>query len=102
MLLTKMPQASRRLLTALWATTTYFAEGLPYSIVHQISSQFFTAAGASLEAIGLTSLYGLAWNLKFAWSPLVDMISTKKKWLVRLEILLAATIALLFWPSVSF
>jgi PAT family beta-lactamase induction signal transducer AmpG len=102
MLLTKMPPAPRRLLTALWATTTYFAEGLPYSIVHQISSQFFTAAGASLEAIGLTSLYGLAWNLKFTWSPLVDMISTKKKWLVRLEILLAAAIALLFWPSMNF
>jgi MFS transporter, PAT family, beta-lactamase induction signal transducer AmpG len=99
---TNMPPASRRLLTALWVTTTYFAEGLPYSIVHQISSQFFTAAGASLEAIGLTSLYGLAWNLKFIWSPLVDMISTKKNWLVRLELLLAITVALLFWPSLNF
>lgn len=98
----KMPPASRRLLTSLWVTTTYFAEGLPYSIVHQISSQFFTAAGASLEAIGLTSLYGLAWNMKFAWSPLVDMISTKKNWLVRLELLLAIPVALLFWPSLNF
>ena len=102
MLLNKMPPAPRRLMTALWATTTYFAEGLPYSIVHQISSQFFTAAGASLQAIGLTSLYGLAWNLKFVWSPLIDLISTKKNWLVRLELLLAITVALLFWPSQNF
>jgi len=102
MLLIKMPPAPRRLLTALWATTTYFAEGLPYSIVHQISSQFFTAAGASLQAIGLTSLYGLAWNLKFVWSPFVDMVSTKKNWLVRLELLLAVAVALLFWPSQNF
>jgi len=100
--LNKMPPASRRLLTSLWATTTYFAEGLPYSIVHQISSQFFTAAGASLEAIGLTSLYGFAWNLKFVWSPLVDMIGTKKNWLVRLELLLAVVVALLYWPSLNF
>ncbi len=99
---TKMPPASRRLLTAIWATTTYFAEGLPYSIVHQISSQFFTAAGASLQAIGLTSLYGLAWNFKFVWSPLVDVISTKKNWLVRLELLLAVVVALLVWPSFNF
>jgi PAT family beta-lactamase induction signal transducer AmpG len=102
MLLITMPRAPRRLLTALWATTTYFAEGLPYSIVHQISSQFFTAAGASLQTIGLTSLYGLAWNLKFIWSPFVDTVSTKKHWLVRLEILLAIAVALLFWPSLNF
>src|SRR5438477_11498486 len=102
MLLITMPRAPRRLLTALWATTTYFAEGLPYSIVHQISSQFFTAAGASLQAIGLTSLYGLAWNLKFLWSPFVDTISTKKNWLVCLELLLAVVVAFLFWPSMNF
>jgi len=92
---------SRRSLTALWTTSTYFAEGLPYSLVHQISAQFFTAAGASLEAIGLTSLYGLAWNVKFLWSPLVDLIGNKKIWLVILELLIALIAALLIWPAKS-
>lgn len=96
------PPASRRSLTALWTTSTYFAEGLPYSLVHQISAQFFTAAGASLEAIGLTSLYGLAWNFKFLWSPLIDVISTKKTWLVALELLIALITAFLIWPATNF
>ncbi|MEW5790221.1 MAG: MFS transporter [Pseudomonadota bacterium] len=92
----------RRARTASWALSTYFAQGLPYSIVHQISAQFFTAAGASLQAIGLTSLYGLAWNLKFLWSPLVDVISSKKIWIVGIELLLALAVAALAWPAQSF
>ena len=40
--------------------STYFAEGLPFSIVHQMSAQFFTFVGASLEDVGLTALYGFA------------------------------------------
>jgi PAT family beta-lactamase induction signal transducer AmpG len=96
------PTESRRSFTALWTTSTYFAEGLPYSLVHQISAQFFTAAGASLEAIGLTSLYGLAWNMKFLWSPLVDLIGSKRKWLVALELGIALIAALLIWPAADF
>ena len=33
-----------------WTITTYFAEGLPYSMVHQVSAELFTAVGASLVA----------------------------------------------------
>ncbi|MBI3609687.1 MAG: MFS transporter [Nitrospirae bacterium] len=97
-----MPPAPRRSSTALWTMSTYFAEGLPYSIVHQISSQFFTAAGASLQAIGLTSLYGLAWNFKFLWSPLIDLLSFKKSWLVSLELMIALVAAFLTWPAMNF
>jgi MFS transporter, PAT family, beta-lactamase induction signal transducer AmpG len=96
------PPNPRRAINTLWTTSTYFAEGLPYSIVHQISAQFFTAAGASLEAIGLTSLYGLAWNFKFVWSPLIDLISSKKHWIVVLELLIAAVTAILTWPASGF
>jgi len=82
-----------------WVSSTYFAEGLPYSVVHQIASQFFTAMNASLESIGLVSLYGLAWNLKFTWSPLVDMFGTARRWLIVLELLLAAAIGWIAWPA---
>ncbi|HET6465118.1 MAG TPA: MFS transporter [Nitrospiria bacterium] len=95
------PPASRRSFTAFWTSSTYFAEGLPYSVVHQISAQFFTASGASLQAIGLTSLYGLAWNFKFLWSPLIDVFSNKKRWLVSLELLIAMAIAALTWPALG-
>jgi len=91
----------RRSSTAFWTSTTYFAEGLPYSVVHQISAQFFTASGASLQAIGLTSLYGLAWNLKFLWSPLIDIIGNKKRWVVVLELLISFVVAVLTWPVLN-
>lgn len=82
-----------------WVLTTYFAEGLPYSLVHQVSAQFFTAVGASIEAVGLTSLYGLAWNLKFLWSPLVDRFGTLRGWVLGCQVALAALVALIAWPS---
>lgn len=82
-----------------WVASTYFAEGLPYSVVHQVAAQMFTAMGASLGAIGLTSLYGLAWNLKFAWSPLVDQTGTTRRWLWLLELALAGAIALVALPA---
>jgi PAT family beta-lactamase induction signal transducer AmpG len=82
-----------------WVASTYFAEGLPYSLVHQVSGQLFTALGASLSAVGLTSLYGLAWNVKFLWSPLVDRFGTSRKWLLACELSLAAAVALVAWPA---
>lgn len=83
--------------------TTYFAEGFPYSLVRQISTVFFKDAGASLQAIGLTSLYGLPWTLKFLWAPLVDTYATKRRWLVAAElaltVLAAAMAAASVWPT---
>jgi len=73
--------------------TTYFAEGFPYSLVRVVSSVFFKDSGASLQAVGLTSLYGLPWVLKFAWAPFVDAFSTKRRWVVAMETALAATLA---------
>ncbi|WP_433935144.1 MFS transporter [Sorangium cellulosum] len=81
--------AARGASRGLWISSTYFAEGLPYAIAHKVAGEFFTAAGASLEIIGLVSLYGLPWNLKFLWSPLVDLHGSSRRWLVGAEIALA-------------
>lgn len=75
----------RRLPPYLWSFTTYFAEGFPYTIIRTISSVFFRDRGMSLEAIGLTSLYGLPWILKFLWAPQVDTYGTKRNWLIGSE-----------------
>lgn len=82
-----------------WVSSTYFAEGLPYAIVHQISSEFFTAKGATLEAIGATALFGLAWNFKALWSPLIDLFGTTRRWLIGLELAVAIAVALVAWPA---
>lgn len=82
-----------------WIASTYYAEGLPYSLVQQVSVQFFTYAGAGLQVIGLLSFFGLPWNLKLFWSPLIDLFANKKRWLVVMEIILGGVAALLIWPA---
>ena len=71
-----------------WAFTTYFAEGFPYTIIRMISSVFFRDRSVSLEGIGLTSLFGIPWVLKFLWGPLVDEYSTKRGWMLSTQFFL--------------
>lgn len=80
---------------SVWTSITYFGEGFPYSLVHALSSLFFTYSNVKLELLGLTSLYHLPWNLKFLWSSAFDQFGTKKKWIVLIEIgLLIGTLLL--------
>lgn len=74
------PSRPRR--TLLWTVSSYFGEGLPWSFLHQMATEFLTASGASKTAIGSTSLFHLAVTLKFVWSPLVDLVGRKRHWLL--------------------
>ena len=71
-----------------WAFTTYFAEGFPYTIIRMVSSVFFRDMKVSLEAIGLTSLFGIPWVIKFLWGPQIDEYATKRRWMLSLQFLL--------------
>ncbi len=71
-----------------WAFTTYFAEGFPYTTIRIVSSVFFRDMKVSLEAIGLTSLFGIPWVIKFLWGPQIDEYATKRRWMVSLQFLL--------------
>ena len=79
---------SRR--TLLWTGTTYFGEGLPWSFLHQLATEFLTAIGASKTQIGSTSLLHLAVTFKFVWSPIVDLFGRRRTWVVLLQLLLGA------------
>ena len=85
-----MTDTSRKKLQTphVWTFTTYFAEGFPYSIIRTISSVFFRDMKVSLEAIGLTSLFGLPWALKFLWGPQIDQFGTKRRWMLTMQLLL--------------
>ena len=76
----------------LWCFSTYFAEGFPFSIIRSVSALFFRDRGVSLEAVGLTTLFGLPWILKFFWGPLVDEFATKRRWLLAMQAALAVLI----------
>ena len=71
-----------------WTLTTYFAEGFPYTVIRIISSVFFRDMRVGLEGIGLTSLFGLPWVLKFLWGPYVDLYGTKRSWMLSMQSLL--------------
>ena len=78
-----------------WVSTTYFAEGYPYAIVNNLADIMFKELGASLQVVGLTSLFHLPWNLKFLWAPFVDDYETKRRWLIGIEVALTIVIVLL-------
>lgn len=73
----------------LWVSVLYFAQGLPYTVVNLMSVIFLKGMGTSNELIGLTSLLSFPWVLKGLWGPVVDMYSTKRKWILNTEIICA-------------
>jgi PAT family beta-lactamase induction signal transducer AmpG len=71
----------------LWVSVLYFAEGFPYTIVNIMSIIFLKGLGVGNDFIGLTtSLLSLPWVFKGLWGPIVDVYSTKRKWILICEI----------------
>ncbi len=80
----------------LWVPTLYFAEGLPYFLVNNISVILFKNMGMSNGDLALyTSLLYLPWVIKPLWSPFVDVLKTKRWWIVAMQVLMAAAFCLL-------
>jgi PAT family beta-lactamase induction signal transducer AmpG len=74
--------------TSLWVSSTYFAEGLPYMIVRFMSQVFFTDLGVREALLGFLNFLGIPWNLKFLWAPLLDIFSTKRRWMLIIQFLI--------------
>jgi PAT family beta-lactamase induction signal transducer AmpG len=72
-----------------WVAILYFAEGFPFGIVNDALPVFFRTHGVRLADIGLLSLVGLPWTLKFLWAPLVDLWGRRRTWVVGCQLLLA-------------
>lgn len=79
--------------------STYYAEGYPYAVIHHLAEILFREWGASLEAIGLTALFHLPWNLKFLWGPFLDRYGTKRAWLIGTEVVITALLVLLAFAT---
>jgi len=79
----------------LWIPTLYFVEGLPYFIVNTISIVMFKDFGMDNGTLALiTSLISLPWVIKPLWSPFVDIIRTKRWWILAMQILMVAAVLL--------
>lgn len=77
-----------------WIPSLYFAEGIPYVIVMTIAVVMYKRLGVSnTEAALYTSWLYLPWVIKPFWSPLVDLIKTKRWWIWVMQLLIGAGLA---------
>ncbi len=77
-----------------WISTLYYAEGLPYVIVMTVSVIMYKRLDISNTDIALyTSWLYLPWVIKPIWSPFVDIIKTKRFWIITMQLLIGAALA---------
>lgn len=70
----------------LWVPTLYFAQGLPYAAVMTLSVILYKRLGLSNTATALyTGWLYLPWVVKPLWSPVVDLIRTKRWWTLLMQ-----------------
>ena len=76
-----------------WVAILYFAEGFPFGILSDALPVYFRVHGVRLADIGLLSLIGLPWMLKFLWAPALDRWGQRRSWVFACQILLAVGMA---------
>lgn len=77
-----------------WIPTLYFAQGLPYVVAMTVSVIMYKRMGISNTDIALyTSWLYLPWVIKPFWSPFVDLLKTKRWWVVSMQLLIGAGLA---------
>ncbi|MCG6960276.1 MFS transporter, partial [bacterium BMS3Abin03] len=77
-----------------WVPTIYFAEGLPYVLVMVVSVAMYKKLNISNTDIALyTSWLYLPWVIKPFWSPVVDLLKTKRYWIIIMQFLIGAGLA---------
>ena len=86
------PLSTRTKLT--WVALLYFAEGFPFGLLFDAFPVYFRSHGVSLTDIGLISLAGLPWTLKFLWAPLVDIWGKRKTWVTVCQMLATVDLVL--------
>jgi PAT family beta-lactamase induction signal transducer AmpG len=77
-----------------WIPTLYVAEGLPYALAMSVSVVLYKNLGVSNAAIAFyTSWLYLPWVIKPLWSPVVDLLKTRRQWIWAMQLLLGAGLA---------
>jgi PAT family beta-lactamase induction signal transducer AmpG len=79
-----------------WIPTLYFFEGIPYFLVNNISVLMFAKMGVPNGQMALfTSLLYLPWTIKPLWSPFVDIIRTKRWWIIAMQLVITVAFIVL-------
>ena len=76
-----------------WIPTLYFAEGIPYVVAMTVAVIMFKRFGISNTDIALyTSWLYLPWVIKPLWSPIVDLLKTKRWWIIFMQLIIGASL----------
>lgn len=77
-----------------WVPSLYFAEGTPYAVAMTVSVILYKRLGVGNAEIALaTSWLYLPWVVKPLWSPIVDVLSTRRRWTLSMQFAIAASLA---------
>lgn len=77
-----------------WIPTLYFAEGLPNIIVTALSVFMYMQMGLSDADVALYAGWlCLPWVLKPLWSPFIDILKTKRWWILTMQMLIGGALA---------
>jgi len=77
-----------------WIPSLYFAEGLPFVAAMTVSVIMYKRFGISnAELAFFTSWLYLPWVIKPLWSPIVDILRTRRFWIVAMQLLIGAGFA---------
>ncbi|MCM1518146.1 MAG: MFS transporter [Pseudoflavonifractor sp.] len=77
-----------------WIPALYVAEGLPYFAVNTLAVLMYTRLGVSnAEMAFYTGWLYLPWVIKPFWSPFVDLVSTKRRWVIVMQAAIAVAMA---------
>ena len=78
-----------------WVGILYFAQGFPLGVFYDVFPVHFRSQGVDLRAIGLLSLLGLAWTLKFLWAPAIDHYRHHRRWMLGADLAMGAVLLFL-------
>lgn len=77
-----------------WIPTLYFAQGVPYFVLMTVAVIMYKTLGVSNTSIAFyTSWLLLPWVIKPFWSPIVDLLYSKRWWIVAMQLLIGAGLA---------
>ncbi len=81
-----------------------FASGLPLSLSGNTLQAWMTDAGVELLTIGVFTLVGLPYSLKFLWAPLLDryripLLGRRRGWMLLTQLAVVAMLAAMAYAS---
>lgn len=92
--MTKRNNTIRKTSPWAWIPTLYFTEGLPNAIVTGLSVVMYMQMGLTDTEVGLfTGWLALPWVLKPLWSPFIDLLKTKRWWVLTMQLLIGSALA---------